>query len=311
MTYPGWAPIAPYAPPPPQPGVIPLAPLSLGDYFSALGALARRYWRPLIGLGAAAFAVVYLLGYAAFAGVALSVPTDEDGYMDLNGGTVLALAVLVVVGLLLLLLVHVFVAALCPAVFRPAVLGEPAATRQMRRVAVSRLPALTGVLFLMALPALLGLLLIGIFVLLVGEAGLLLPLVLLPALTWFWTQCSLAPSVAVVEGAGPLTAIRRSFRLVTGSWWRIFGIQLLMWVIGFAMTMAVNFVVDLISRAIPLSGSTGVDITVDVLFLLPGIALILLGTLLSQLTVALLYTDQRIRREGLADALADAAYSAR
>ncbi|MER7170519.1 hypothetical protein [Streptomyces mesophilus] len=313
MTHPGWAPLAPYAPPPPRPGVIPLAPLSLGDCFAALPALARRYWRPLIGLGAGAFGLVYALTYLYSAAAVLYLGSD-DPFISLDQGPstalLLVLAISVVAGALLTLVSHAYVSALCPAVLQEAVLGRPAPAAELHRRALRRVPALVGALLLMTLTCALPVLAIAVLTLLSGPFTLLLLLPALPFLVWFWIRCSLAPAVVVLEGAAPLTALRRSFRLVRGSWWRLFGIQLLMSVLGTVAATALVLPFDALGAALPAYGDT-VEFLLGGLLLLPTVAGALLSTLLSQLTVALLYTDRRIRREGLAPALAEAAYSPR
>ncbi|WP_206344301.1 hypothetical protein, partial [Streptomyces mesophilus] len=300
-------------PAPPKPGVIPLAPLSLGDCFAALPALARRYWRPLFGLGAAAFGLVYAVTYLYSAAAVLYLGS-ADPYIDLDqglsGALLTVVAISVSVGALLTLLSHAFVSALCPAVLQQAVLGRPAPTAQTGRRALRRVPALIGTLLLMALACALPVLAIAVLTLLSGPPTVLLLLVALPFLVWFWIRCSLAPAVVVLEGAGPLTALRRSFRLVRGSWWRMFGIQLLMSVLGTVAATALVLPFDALGAALPTYGDT-VEFLLGGLLLLPTVAGVLLSTLLSQLTAALLYTDLRIRREGLAAALAEAAYSPR
>src|SRR5262249_60338781 len=44
---------------------------------------------------------------------------------------------------------------------------------------------------------------------------------------WIWIRFSLAAPAVILEGAGPIAALRRSWQLVRGSWWRVFGISLL------------------------------------------------------------------------------------
>ncbi|MBC9711946.1 hypothetical protein H9Y04_05105 [Streptomyces sp. TRM66268-LWL] len=314
MPHPGWAPLAPDTPAPPKPGVIPLAPLSLGDCFGALAGLVRGYWRPLLVLGATIYGIAYTLTYTASTAAVLSLGSD-DPFIDLDQGLSGALIVSVTLLLLLAMALHftadAMAGALAPAVLREAVLGRPAPTADIRRQAVRRTPALLGATALTTLACAAPVVAVLWLTLMSGPMTLLLLLLVLPFLVWFWTRCSLAPAVVVLEGAGPMTALRRSFRLVRGSWWRVFGIQLLMGAIGLATATVLVMPFELLGSAAPSAAGDGVEFTLGLLLLLPTIAGALVTTLLSRLTVALLYTDQRIRREGLAPALAEAAYSPR
>ncbi|MFI6940773.1 hypothetical protein ACIBI4_15980 [Streptomyces sp. NPDC050418] len=313
MTHPGWAPLTPYAPPPPQPGVIPLAPLSLGDYFGALPRLLRHHWRPLLGLGAAAVGLVHLVLYLVSAAAVLQLGSD-DPFLALDQGLtdslLAAVAVAVLAGGLLSLLSYAFVSALCPAVLHQAVLGRTTPAPAVGRRALRRVPALIGALALLTAACLLPFLLVATLALFSGPFTLLMVLPFLPVVVWCWVRCSLAPAVAVIEGAGPLTALRRSARLVRGAWWRVFGIQLLMGLVGTVAAAALTWPFDELSAALPVFGD-GLEFAFGGVLLLPAVAAALLTTLLSQTTAALLYTDQRIRREGLARTLAQAAYTPR
>ncbi len=147
----------------------------------------------------------------------------------------------------------------------------------------------------------------------------LLPVVLLvaaPVTVWLSTRLALAPAALVMEGIGPVTALRRSAKLVRGAWWRIFGIIMLGGMIAGAISYLIQLPFNLIGMlaVIPTaadqpegSGPTSDMITVLVVAFL----LMLLGAAVSQvfqigftqLVSGVLYVDQRIRREGLADAI--------
>ncbi|SDK87822.1 hypothetical protein [Streptomyces indicus] len=314
MSHPGWAPPAPYAPAPPKPGVIPLAPLSLGDYFGAFADLVRGYGRPLIGLGAAVVGALYAVTYACSTLGLLYLGSDDPFLtvdQGLSGALVTVIAAAVLLGAASTLVAYTTVAALCPAVLRSAVLGHRVSGAGVFRQAVRRIPALTGALLLAALACLTPVLLVAVLVFFAGPGAALLLVCALPFVLWFWTACSLAPAVIVMEGAGPLTALRRSMRLVRGNWWRVFGIQLLMALLATVASMALALPFDLLNSWIPTSGSDAVEIALGAVLLVPAAAGTLVSVLLSQTTAALLYTDRRIRCEGLAPALAEAAHSPR
>ncbi|MFF9145182.1 oxidoreductase [Streptomyces sp. NPDC014861] len=336
----------PFAPPPPKPGVIPLAPLDLNHVLSGAFGAYRRHWKELLGITLAAYAaaaaLVAGLGTAAWAALSDSwaamgeTPASADpGLSDLTPLSLGLGALWLVLSLGLLLamgLVHAAVAV----VVREAVLGRRAGFGTVWRGAWSRLGPVLGSV---AVPALAGLvpgllLLVGLFLLVgamlasLGDDGgagwavtgllaLLLGCATTPLALWIWVRFSLAPTAAVVESAGALTALRRSAQLVRGSWWRIFGYTLVMLVIVGGVTCLVQMSASLLTQgsflAVPLAqhatpgtvfAAAGTTALASVLLQL--LAQAVLGPL-QPLTSGLLYVDQRIRRENLAPALARAA----
>ncbi|MFH8725881.1 DUF7847 domain-containing protein [Streptomyces termitum] len=339
-------------PPPPKPGVIPLAPLDLGDVLSGAFGTYRRYWKVLLGVTAAAYGVAAVLvlttGMLGWAAVTDALDRLADAPDPQAPGPAemmplfAALGVIwlaVVVGVLIATgLLHAAVAA----VVQEAVLGRPARFGAVWRRAWSRLGSVLGALLLPTLVFLLpavGFLIgfccvvVGILVdigsdergLADGSAGLfltglllfVLSLLTLPLALWVWIKYSLAPTAAVVESAGPLTALRRSSALVRGSWWRIFGCTLVMMLIvsgvGFVVQTALSLVgqVSVIDMDLsPDRGPTSVFAA-----LTPLMGLITLVQFLAQAALAplqplasgLLYVDQRLRRENLGPVLAEAA----
>jgi hypothetical protein len=130
---------------------------------------------------------------------------------------------------------------------------------------------------------------------------------------------SLAPAAAVFERQGAIAAMRRSARLVRGSWWRIFGISLLAAVIAAMASYAIQLPFSLLGMVPGSIGSSdwGSDPTTSqVLVTMGGLLIVVaVGQLIAQifaatfpqLVVSLLYVDRRIRVENLAPALAEAA----
>jgi hypothetical protein len=112
---------------------------------------------------------------------------------------------------------------------------------------------------------------------------------------------SLIIPVVVLEGAGPIKGMGRSWRLVRGSWWRVFGILLL-----------TEFIVSLAAELIQLPfafggglgsvlGSSGGSVSIASV-ILSAIGSIISSAVTAPLlagAVVLLYTDLRMRREGM------------
>ncbi|GGY56487.1 DUF7847 domain-containing protein [Streptomyces omiyaensis] len=337
----GYAPV----PPPPKPGVIPLAPLDLNHVLGGAFAAYRRHWKVLLGITLVSYALAALLiagvVTAAWAGLSdrwAHTSTAEDvSLSDLTPLFTLLGAIWLAcsVGLLLATaLLHSAVAV----VVQEAVLGRRVGFGTVWRRAWSRLGPVLGAVLLSAVAAVVPALLLmaGFFLLLAamvasigaddgsgagwavtGVLFLLLALAATPPALWLWVRFSLAPTAAVVESAGTLTALRRSAQLVRGAWWRIFGYTLVMLVIVAGVTFVVQTAVSLVTQASLFAAPLTQHATPGTIFFSTGTAAVV-STLLMLLTQAvlgplqplasgLLYVDQRIRRENLAPVLARAA----
>ncbi|WP_374776936.1 hypothetical protein OG756_33455 [Streptomyces sp. NBC_01310] len=331
----GWMP-----PSAPQPGVIPLQPLSVGDILGGAFSTFRRYAKPLIGVMLAVQGIGILVVAAAI-GVTLAVVQDLiSAVFDLAPGQsphsddVLALLLAFIpAGVLMLVAVALgaaMISALGASVVQEAVVGRPTTFGAMWRRSRSRLPAVLGVLLLTWLIA--GgpmLLLYAICIPLIilsasAEAGpsivmsvMLLGLfVCIPVTVWLMTRFSLASAVAVCEDLGPVAALRRSSRLVSGDWWRVFGITMLGYlvagVVGYLIQMPFSFVgmfalfpalAEMDGDTTDPSGLIAGLVVYAIVSLIGGVIGSLFQYGYPQLLVTLVYVDQRIRKENLAAAL--------
>lgn len=332
----------------PQPGVIPLRPLGTGDVINGAFGAFRRYWKPLIGvmavvqgigilLVAATLAVTVAVVYDRFTAVFDTAPGEDPA-----GSDVAALFLsFVPAGVVLLVTMTVATAmfsALCPALIQEAVLGRPATFRVMWRRSWSRLPSVLGAVLLTALiaggPVLLlyaiGVPLIVMSTDLEGSGpsaafGLLIlgSLLWMPFSVWLMARFSLAPAAAVCEGLGPVAALRRSSHLVRDGWWRVFGLSML----GYLVAMAVGYAIQTpfgfaglfaVFPILPGEGDPSPDTGTLIFAVLAYGATVVLGGVLSslfqfsfpQLVIALIYVDQRMRKEDLAATLTAAALPA-
>ncbi|GHE74763.1 DUF7847 domain-containing protein [Streptomyces vinaceus] len=328
-------------PPPaaPRPGVIPLRPLALGDIITGSFATVRAHWKTLAGVVLAVQAVV-LPVMALVVGIAFaSVHQHFDPVFDPPFGEdpaaehLVPLVVAAVVVFVLLMVIGVLgvsvTAALCPAVLREAVMGRPTSFRALWRSSVRRAPAVAGAMFLSGLIA--GapvFLVLAAWLPLVFSAGSgegavallgFLPLLMLaaaPLAVWLGIRFGLAPAVVVLEGAGPVTGLRRSAALVRGDWWRIFGYTLVAGMLAGAIAYAIQIPFNLIGtfammpvlqgipeHGTPSAGAVAAAVFAVVLLLLGGAAGQVFQIGFSHLASAMLYVDQRMRREGLAEAI--------
>ncbi|CAL9618909.1 hypothetical protein SUDANB120_05819 [Streptomyces sp. enrichment culture] len=329
----GWGP-----PPPPQPGVIPLRPLSLGDIVTGSFSTFRLHWKRMAGVALLVQAALVLLtGLAVAAAVAAVYPHLEPVFDPPFGETparehvvplLVSAAVLLVALVVLGMLGMAVISAACLAVLKEAVSGSPTTFGAVRRVAFRRAPAVAGAMFLGSLVA--GLPVFAVLavwaplaVATASEAGpgaLLVPLVLgllaaFPVAVWLSVRFGMAPAAVVMEDAGPVAALRRSAALVRGDWWRVFGTTLvgalLAGAIGYAIQLPFNLIGTFAIVPAAAFAEDGVTPAGAITLLVVAFLLTLAGAIAGQLfqvgfmqlVAGLLYADQRIRREGLAEAL--------
>ncbi|MFV0137972.1 oxidoreductase [Streptomyces sp. HMX87] len=330
--------------------MIPLAPLGLGAVYNGAFSTMGRYARQLFGAMGAGLALLLAVTAGAFALACLSVEDDWQALIHADEPTwamvrpiVISVVVAYAVLMLLILLVNSFLSAVSPVVLEHAVLGRRTTFGAVWRRAWARTPSVLGVTLLMyllvAIPIVLFFLLwiSLIALLLAAESPLMAPglvlvfllgLLILPLVTWLLVSFSFAPATAVLESAGPITALKRSFQLVRGAWWRTFGILLLTWgmvavggwIVQIPLLFAApqpsydaygpydeppadvgDFFIDVYGDALP-----GLW-TYLVLTVVATLVVQLLATAFTQLVSTLLYIDQRIRRERLGESLARAA----
>jgi hypothetical protein len=330
---PGWGGPAAYAgwgqprQPEPQPGVVPLRPLGLGELLDGAVSLVRRYPRPVLGLSAvlAILATVLnvLLALTAFRSIvsfdtqALSnggtASTDQlDSALGgaavggLGSGIVSALATIVLTGII-------------TAIAGRGVLGQPmtlgAAWSQVRP-ALGRLigiAVLTGLVVYGALA--IGIVAAVLLIAALGAPGALLGVPLGIAgvclAVYLYCRLALAPAAAVLERAGVRTSLRRSGILVRRSWWRVFGVLLLALIVASVVGQVVQ-VPFLIFGITPvgLRGGSSLNDSTTRLLILSYIGAGIAQTVITPFTAgvrALLYIDRRMRAEGLDVALNAAA----
>jgi hypothetical protein len=141
----------------------------------------------------------------------------------------------------------------------------------------------------------------------------LLGLTVLTSILWFlgglacilpgiflYVMWSLAPAALMLERGGVIDSMRRSWRLVRGSWWRIFGILLLAGIIAGAvgqLVIAPFAVVGVAVDGFTAQPGEGLPWASLALSTLGGIVATTITLPFSAGVVALLYVDQRMRRE--------------
>lgn len=324
------APPGPQWVPPPKPGVVPLRPLGLGELLDGSVQTMRQNPRVMLGFSAAVMAVVgvvstvlQVIGLPRLLSVT-DTPDQQLATADLAtaigggfSGFVLpailqAIATMVLSGLLIV--------AVSEAVLgrRPPV-GQVWATarpRLLRLVGLSLLTGLAGVLAVSLLVAP-GLALLAVSTT-AGVIGLLVgvPLAVVVAVLVYVRLAFAAPAL-LLERLGVVESLRRSWRLVAGSWWRVFGILALTGIIaavaGGLLQAPFAILGTVLAGAVGSSDGTGtaaVTLPLVITTVASNIGTVVAATVsapFSAAVTALLYIDLRMRREGLDVALARAA----
>lgn len=290
-----------------QPGVVPLRPLTLGDIFGGALQTLRRNPEATIGMGLIVLAVLLvpsllltLLAVQALSGVSEVDAAAATGLINVVFSMLSSIA-------LTGMIVHVV---------GEAVLGERAGLAGTWQTVRGRLPALVGTVLLigvlftiLAIGLILGIAAVAVAASesgsgVLGVLGILL-LVLGGLVVMVWAGCrlSLAPAPVVLERVGPWRGLTRAWQLTKGAQaWRIVGITFLAGIVTTIFATVVQLPVTAVlifgleSAGLPTSPvSTTVLVTDHLLQLVVGAVTIPFTAGVT----ALLYLDQRMRREGL------------
>jgi hypothetical protein len=316
-------------PPAAKPGVIPLRPLGVGEILDGAVSTMRTYWRTVLGISLTV-AVVTEIAVILFQGFVLSDTVGTGALNDPNPtfdefSRVMGEYILGSVAVMVIASIGTIIAtALLTTVTSRAVLGRTVAAGEAWREARPQVPRLFGLVFLLPLIAL-GVLLCGALPgILVGVAGgggaataALLFLGLLGAAVvagWLMVRFSLASPALMLERQGIRQSMSRSVKLVRGSWWRVFGIQLLAWIIARIVASIIGIPFAVVATALSGDGFSGLLNGTGSLgwtfLVISGVGAVI-GSMItfpiSAGVTVLLYIDQRIRREALDLELARAA----
>lgn len=325
----GWTPVPAAA----RPGVIPLRPLGVGEVLEGAWGVFRRHWRLLLPVSAAvAFAtalaaVPYTLLVADALRPLLELDQQqvdqamvEDAFREATqslgslGAALLFSSAVAMFGLVVLVGVVTVVTG-------DAVLGRPAPWGTVWPRVRSRLLALAGTSLLVTAGhltfAVAAAALVALPYLAFGPGGLflgaMLALALVPGWAYVLVRWVVAAPAAVLERASPVLALRRSWSLLAGAWWRTFGLLVLLALIYGGLSTVISTPLSIVAQAGNPSFGTSSSIDPDIFR-----SLMLVSLLASFVTAALVYPfvssaivirylDQRMRQEDLAVRLAETA----
>jgi hypothetical protein len=287
----------------------------------------RTYWRTVLGISLTVavlteVVVVLLQGLVLddTSTEALNDPSATLGELSrAMGDALLGSTVVFVVSLV----GTVVATALLTTVTSRAVLGRPVTAGEAWRDARPQVPKLFGLICLLLL-IVVGIVAVGtlpgILVTAAGSDGAGIALTVLGILgagvvaLWLMIRFSLASPALMLEKQGVTKAMGRSAKLVRGSWWRVFGIQLLATIIANVVASIVVIPFTFLAAALSGDGVSGfLDGAGDfgwTFLVVSGIGSVIGSMITFPITAGvsvLLYIDQRIRREALDLELARAA----
>jgi hypothetical protein len=305
-----------------KPGIIPLRPLGFGDILEGSFAALRRNPKTFLGLALlTSLVVLFVLG--ALGGLGYLVATQlgdtaSDGVLvaGVAGGLTLLYGLSAITS-----------AALTGILAYPvgeAVLGRRPTAGETWRHTRGMVLRLAGLCLLLMLPALL---LVGGLVALVvlafthgsnglGAVGVLVTTAACTAIVVVGVRLTMAAPALVLEDIGIVAALRRSWALTQGRFWRTFGVLLVAGILVGVVQQVVTFGFQVVGLllAVAVGATLGPDTGPAVSAVL-SMSFSVVGMLLAAMVAqpftaavtALLYTDARIRKEGFDLALVRAA----
>jgi hypothetical protein len=289
---PGYGPPPPYGwrPEAPRPGCVPLRPLGVGDILDGSFRVIRRNPRTTLG-AAAVVSIVQVAITTVIQLVALSqlgnVKVDNgDGTQSTNLGPLLSGELTTFVGLIVRLLIGSLLTGFLVVVVTQDVLGVRLTPREAWARVRPRVGALIALSFLT-----------GII-----EFFALLPCFVLGV--WLWGIWAVAVPALMIENTSIRGAWGRSRQLVSGTFWRVWGIRalgtLLVSVMAGIVTVPFEVVGVIVSGANFGGLAQGGQPTA--LVLITAVGSLIAGTFTAPILAgidSLLYVDLRMRKEGL------------
>jgi Membrane domain of glycerophosphoryl diester phosphodiesterase len=307
----------------PAPGGIPLRPLSLGDILNGSVTIARRNPAATFGLAAIVMTIYGVISTLVASLVQTRLATDETALKNsqaltsqqighIFGSLLDVLLPLAAVTLVLSLVLNAALTGMLSAVIGRGVLGRRTGLGEAWRAGrIGAVAGATVLLFLLGIAvivpvalavvvlALLHLTPVAVLLGVVGGIGCVVFEILLVI------RLSLTLPAVVLERISPVDAIKRSWRLTSGSFWRLFGILILTGIIVAVASSVLSVPFSLLAGFIG-GGSVGLfgaaTTTSAAALTISAIGTILAATVTRPISAGvsvLLYVDLRMRREGL------------
>ncbi|MEP6480816.1 MAG: glycerophosphoryl diester phosphodiesterase membrane domain-containing protein [Rhodoglobus sp.] len=301
-----------------------MRPLTLGTLLGASFQVLRRNPRPTFGFallvsGLVTIFTVVVVGLVTFFAVSRTLTATNADAATLSAGSVAMIILSGLVPVVLSIVASAVLQGVISLEVARGTLGEKLRLGGLWRAARGRIGALIGWSLLVTAAVLVALAIVAVVIALIvavgGTAGIVIGVLLgllfgaaaVVSAVWLGTRLSLVPSVLMLERLPLRDALRRSWSLTVGYFWRTFGIELL--VIFIVQTVAsiisapLSLLLGIGSALINPNGDQGgVIVGVIVVYGLTLVVSLVFGAIASVVqaaTPALIYIDLRMRREGL------------
>jgi len=318
----------PYGPAATKPGIVPLRPLSLGEVYDGAFGAVRHNPAVLLGMVSVVVAVATVLATLLsrvavpfLTGALSDAVARQPDLAPLEAEVPLFAELLALSGALTLtfLIAQPIAEGLITASVSQSVIGRKLAPGQVWARVRPRLATLVGWMVVRTLAVTVGVfaltftvaLLAGFAAAASGSIGLAVLVALVAGLAcvalvlWLWVRFLLVVPALVLEGRPLLATVARAWRLTRQNYWRILGTVLLANVIASLAGQVVGYPLALVGFAVDeqTGGLWGTVVASVVASVIASVVLLVF----TSGVVALVYTDVRMRREGLDVRLAEAA----
>ncbi|MGY4859708.1 hypothetical protein [Cryobacterium sp. AP23] len=308
--------------PPPKPGLIPLRPLGFGTLLGAPFQVLRRnpkatFGSALLVQGVTVLVTLLVVGAVTFfaLGRVAAAPVDEQDAVE--AGAIVAIVLSALVPLALSVVAAALLQGVIVLEVARATLGEKLRLAALWRQVGRRVWPLVGWTLLLSAALLVAVLLVGGLVfacVLLGGGWIALAVIigvigglgLIALYAWVSTKTAVVPSLIVLERQRIWSAVRRSWSLTGGFFWRTLGvlllISLIVGVISQIVTTPLTLLFSAATALIDPNASFEAYIPAGVLYLLTILVTLVIGAVtavVQSAAVALIYIDLRMRKEGL------------
>ncbi|EAR24791.1 integral membrane protein [marine actinobacterium PHSC20C1] len=297
--------------------------MTLGTILSASLMVLRRNPRPIFGLsliimGVVTVASLVLVGIVTFTNFERTFSASEADAATIEAGTIASIILAGLFAVALSLIGGSILQGIVSLEVARGAVGEKLRLRGLWNAAKGRIWALIGWSALVAVASFIGIAVFGIIAALFfatgGTAGAVFGVLAILAgivaglvvMAWLGTFLALVPSALMIERLTLGRAIRRSWSLVSGSFWRTFGILALIIVIVNTVSTIVttplsfigNFGAILLNPTGNEAASTASFIAIYVVTMIISVAIGAVTIIIQSAAPALLYIDLRMRKEG-------------
>jgi hypothetical protein len=280
-----------------------LRPLGVGDVLDRTFTVYRS--KPLVFIALSAIwylllvLVFVVLAVVIFAGAlaAFSRQATTPSPDQIAGAAVGIIGFVIVAVIVAILLFAAQSAALVHAAGR-RYLAKDAAIGESFRAGLSASPRLfvAGILVFLAIIGIWAVLVIVAAIANQGVAWVVAILAGIVATAFLGCSWLVAPVIVVVEKMGPIAALGRAWRLSAGNRWRIFGIQVLLFILNLVLSLLIGGIFGGIAASGVQSGQGG-QVGISVVQSLVNLASTIIWAPVEWIAFTVLYYDLRVRKE--------------